>query len=246
VAFDDEAGAYVGARCSDERGELMSRAVGRPPRPDLGRQNPECTAARHGTYAAYRHGCRCPHAREDQRIYCKRQREGRAAPRYISPLGTQRRLQALAVMGWRWQDIGDRLGSAWQAPQAVALGHRPRVHVSTARRVAALYRDLCSVRGPSEITRRRALAKGWRSPVEWADIDRDPAPAVDADPGVPVLDEWAIGEVLAGRMPIDRVADADAAEVVRRMLADGLNRGQVRYRLGLSQSAVTRLERASG
>jgi hypothetical protein len=82
--------------------------------------------------------------------------------------------------------------------------------------------------------------------VEWADIDRDPAPAVDADPGVPVLDEWAIGEVLAGRMPIDRVADADAAEVVRRMLADGLNRGQVRYRLGLSQSAVTRLERASG
>lgn len=213
-------------------------------RVDLGRQSPDCTANRHGTYSAYHSGCRCPHAREDSRIYHKRRRHGRAQPRWVSPLGTQRRLQALAVLGWRWRDIGDRLGVTWQAVQVLALGRRRRVHVTTARRVAALYRELSDRQGPSEITRRRALAKGWVSPLAWTDIDRDAAP----DPGTPdpVIDEWAVTEAMAGRMPMSRLGDVDRVEVVRRMYAAGATPGQVRYRLGLSKAQLARLERASG
>ena len=64
-------------------------------------------------------------------------REGRARPAYVDATGTRRRLQALAVLGWRWQDIAARRGVTWQSVQIVALGGR-NVHRTTAAEVAAV------------------------------------------------------------------------------------------------------------
>lgn len=215
----------------------------RGPLRDLGRLNPTCPATFHGTYSAYRYGCRCPHAREDNRIYQKRQREGRGRVRYVDSTGTRRRLQALAVLGWRWRDIGDRLGVSWQGAQRLALLDRD-VHVTTRNRVAAVYRELCDRPGPSAVTARRAAGKGWHGPLAWADID-DPACRPDTGhPDGPVVDEWAVAECVAGQLPASRLSEVDLAEAVRRMLAGGLRPGQVRHRLGLSQSQLNRAVRS--
>lgn len=214
-------------------------------RPDLGRQNPACTARRHGDYAAYRNGCRCPHAREDQRIYNKRLREGRSAPRYIPAVGTRRRLRALAVLGWRWQDIGDRLGVTWQAVQIIALERRNRVHVDTARKVAVLYRELAEREGPSAETRKRALMKGWASPMQWDDID-DPA-AVPDDGGVEmpqVADPVAVAEFLSGRIPPSALAEVDRVEVYRRLRAEGRTEWKVGQVLQLTSAKLRTLAAA--
>ncbi len=213
--------------------------------PDRGRMNPDCTSDRHGHYAAYRHGCRCPHAREDDRIYAKRLREGRHTPKHIDGAGTRRRLRALAVLGWRWQDIGDRLGVSWQAAQALALRDHRRIHVNTAAAVKTVYRELCERPGPSRITARRAVAKSWRGPLAWADIDDPDAVPDDGGSNGPTVDDWAVTEALAGRMAPSRLADVDLAEAARRLLDDGLQPGQIRYRLGLSNSQTRRVLEAA-
>lgn len=217
------------------------------PLPDRGRINPDCTATRHGTYSAYSNaGCRCPHAREDLRIYQKRLRYRVNRPKCVDSTGTRRRLQALSRLGWRWRDMGDRLGVSWQAVQNIALGRRELVHVDTVALVRALYRELCERPGPSRITARRAVAKGWHGPLAWADID-DPACQPDpAGPDAPVVDEWAVTEAMAGRLESSRLAEADVAEAVRRLLDGGLTRGQVRYRLRVTNAAVNRAVKAVG
>ncbi|TDC82416.1 hypothetical protein E1193_11740 [Micromonospora sp. KC606] len=216
----------------------MSRVL-----PDRGRISPHCKARRHGDYSAYRYGCRCPHARDDRRIYAKRQRQGRAQPAYVDGTGTRRRLQALAVLGWRWTDIADRFGIAWQPVQRLALLNR-LVHVDSAARVAAVYRELSVRAGPSPITARRSVAKGWHGPMAWADIDDPTCEPDTADPDAPVVDEWAVSEALAGRLDPSRLADIDLTEAVRQLLADGLRTGQVRYRLRLSFAQVQRAIRS--
>lgn len=140
---------------------------------DLGRQERSCVARWHGTASAYvRAGCRCPHAREARRKYEKRRREGRLPPVFVDGLPTTRRLQALAALGWSFEALGERLGGV--TPQAVrhhASGRRPRVCRALERRVARLYEALSMTVGPSAISRRRALAKGWAPPLAWEGAD---------------------------------------------------------------------------
>ncbi|WP_330438798.1 hypothetical protein OHB44_27905 [Micromonospora sp. NBC_00821] len=217
--------------------------MSRPAR-DRGRLDPNCTATFHGTDSAYRYGCRCPHAREHKRIRVKRWREGRAVARLVDGTGIRRRLQALTVLGWRWQDIGDRLGVTGSAV-AVLTASSGLVELATVDRVKAVYRELCDRPGPSPITARRAAAKGWNGPLAWSDID-DPAAVPDTtQPDVPVPDEWAVTEALAGRLGPDRLADIDLTEATRRLLADGLRPGQIRYRLQLSFAQTQRAIRAA-
>lgn len=210
---------------------------------DRGRLSPDCTATFHGTDSAYRYGCRCPHAREHKRIRVKRWREGRSVPRLVDGIGTRRRLQALAVLGWRWPDIGARMGVTGSAVHQMATLPKP-VELPTVARVKAIYRELSVRSGPSRITASRAAAKGWHGPLAWADID-DPACEPDgAEPESTVVDEWAVTEAMAGRLAPDRLTEVDLAEAVRRMLAEGLRPGQVRYRLGLSKSQLSQASRA--
>ncbi|MCX4470485.1 hypothetical protein OOK41_09215 [Micromonospora sp. NBC_01655] len=219
--------------------------MSRPAR-DRGRMSPACPATFHGTDSAYRYGCRCPHAREHKRIHQKRCREGRSAARLADGTGTRRRLRALAALGWRWQDIGDRMGVTGSAV-AILAASTGLVELATAARVQIIYRDLSTRLGPSRITADRATAKGWHGPMAWADIDDPTCEPDNASPDVPdvlVVDEWAVGEAIAGRLAADRLTDVDLAEAMRRLLADGLTPGQARYRLRLTNAHARRVIRA--
>lgn len=135
----------------------------------LGRRNPNCKATHHGTRPAYQHRCRCPHAIEAYRLYQKRQREGRLPNALIDNIGTARRLQALAAIGWTFNQLGTRL--AMHPHNLPKLVTRPVVHHTTAAKVATLYRELAGIPGPSAEARKRAAAKGWLSPIFWDRID---------------------------------------------------------------------------
>jgi hypothetical protein len=212
-------------------------------RPGRGqRTNPDCVAHNHGDYAAYRRRCRCPEAREDDRLYSKRLREGRAQPRRIPRHGTIRRLQALAAIGWRWTDMAAHLDTGtWQSVQNLAIRERgTAVTVTTAARVDNLYRRLAGTPGPSETTRRRAAAKGWAPPLAWDDDIDDPAATPWTDPGVDVVDWVAIRRVLDGQpTPLTRLERHHAVHAaVPRFGVHG-----TAARMGMSFSTVRDLYR---
>ncbi|GAA2608439.1 hypothetical protein GCM10010399_44090 [Dactylosporangium fulvum] len=186
---------------------------------DLGRRNPACSAIYHGTVSAYERGCRCPHARDAERIYRKRRRHGLAQPRRVPAIGTTRRLQALAALGWRWSDLAERLGVTWQAVQQHAIRGNRVVHVDIARRIDDVFRQLCATAGPSALSRRRAEEKGWVPPLAWDDGDIDnpdarPRWSATAADHSGRVDEAAVELALAGRLPFSRLTTAEQRIVI--------------------------------
>jgi len=88
----------------------------------------------------------------------------------VSPLGTQRRLRALAAIGWRTEDLAERLGMPRRNVHLLRTKPRtPTINRTTAERVARLYEQLSGRPGPSELTRKRARARGWAPPMAWDD-----------------------------------------------------------------------------
>ncbi|MFI5934751.1 hypothetical protein [Actinoplanes sp. NPDC051494] len=193
-------------------------------RVDLGRLNPDCTADFHGTYTAYRRGCRCPHAREDHRLYQKRLRQGRNQPRVVDVTGAARRIQALWAIGHTSDDIVAAASGVLNASYVANLWRRQMVTVFTWQAVARVYRELSAVPGRSERTRRRAAAAGYPSPMRWgADID-DPAAvpdpvAAEVEPGD--LDMVVVEAVLAGDSAGRDLSPAEQVEVLHRGMARG-------------------------
>lgn len=133
-----------------------------------------CTAPRHGTKNAYQLAkCRCPDAREANRIYHKRLREKRNSAAFVPAIGTVRRIQALCAIGHSYLTIGAALGvTTAQAVQQI--GESGQVHRATAAKVADLYEQWSMTVGTSSITRGRAESRGWAPPLAWDNID-DPA-----------------------------------------------------------------------
>lgn len=198
----------------------------------------ECDAVRHGSYTAYhRSGCRCPEAREAWRVYNKRRREGRLEPAVIPSLGTARRLQALAAIGWPRMEIAARLGYGKQMVGHLERPLRPQVTVRTAAKVAALYDELQDLAGPCARTQRKAAALGYWPPSVWVDIDdpEDNPGAADED-----FDEVAVAR--ACRLGVERVglAEVDYREVKRRLLESVLPAREVAQLLSVNVRTVDR------
>lgn len=213
---------------------------------DRGRLNPDCTATHHGTVAAYTARCRCPHAREEWRLYNKRRREGRQPSEFVDATGSVRRVRALVALGWNFRALAREAGYSVRTVQDLGYARRSRITRHTARWVADLYERLSATPGGSKYALTVAGRYGWVPPLAWDDID-DPDCVPDvADPDAPVLDEWAIGEALAGRLPVSRLVEVDVVEAVRRLLDQGLTRAQIKYRLRLSTGQVGRAIRAAG
>lgn len=140
---------------------------------------------RHGTNAGYmahmfakNEPCRpCKDAHSAYQKQLRTRRYLNRVDRLTVPArGVHRRLQALARMGWTWGEINRRLGHAEGVNRVSRLLASDKVHVTTFRKVDALYRELHMKPGPSELSRQRAIAKGWAPPLAWDDIDADPAP----------------------------------------------------------------------
>ena len=196
-----------------------------------------------GTVARYRAGCDCPACRAAIRRYetCRRIDTAAGITRTVPVVGTIRRLQALAAIGWPGHEIAARLGcdrtrvaQVWRAdPAGVALR-------TTAEAVARVYADLCMIPGPSAThSRRRAVREGWAPPLAWDDID-DPAATANlgatTDTGV---DPVAIERAIAG--DAITLTHAERVEAVRITAARGNSDAEIAQRLRVTARTVQRI-----
>lgn len=87
----------------------------------------------------------------------------------VPSIGAQRRVQALMALGWPKQEL-----EAAGIP-STQLVTRPRSQVSVEgwRQVKDVYDELSMTRGPSELTRSRAIARGYPPPLAWDDDTLD-------------------------------------------------------------------------
>lgn len=205
---------------------------------------PDCPAHYHDTYAAYqRAGCRCTAAREDWRLYYKRQREGRAPTRRVHACGSQRRIQALMALGHTTATIGASVDKSAYEIQQIAR-NRKWVSPATAQTIRLAYQRLSATPGTSDVTRKRAGWWGYAPPLAWeyVDID-DPAaqPDLDGDPQI-VVDDLLVRRAVDG--DDDAVAGlnrAERVEATRRLLRRDLNAGGISRRLRVSGATANRL-----
>lgn len=86
----------------------------------------------------------------------------------ISVVGTQRRVKALARIGWSAQMLADRLPDCDRRRLATyTSGQQHKVTVRRARQVATLFEELSVINGPGKKARRFAELKGWPPPLAW-------------------------------------------------------------------------------
>lgn len=124
------------------------------------------------------HGCLCTRCREARSKYRlqgdweARRMTGRDV--WVPAHGAQRRLQALAYMGWSAAEIAIRMGSHYRPLLKIRGGQREQVRQSTHRRIAAVYKQIALVEATGHsalITKAYAREQGYASPVAWDDID---------------------------------------------------------------------------
>ena len=122
---------------------------------------------RHGTIVGYvRGGCRDRCCRDAITLYEKKRRMAILRGQQLTvPAGpVVRMIRELQALGWPAIEIARRCG--WKSRDNVLnLTRAQRVRRETAAKVRAVYLELRGTEGPSEVTRRRAAAKGWQRPA---------------------------------------------------------------------------------
>lgn len=93
------------------------------------------------------------------------------APNRVPALGTIRRIQALAAMGWPTTHIGAIAGMQVSQVNDLMAGRLKRIPRAWADTVDTVFRTLCVAVGPSPRTRRIAARNGWVPALAWDDID---------------------------------------------------------------------------
>lgn len=105
----------------------------------------------------------------------------------VPGLGTARRLQALARMGYPVRKISEKTGLSDFRLRVLIKSPHISIELRTADLVRGFYRQAL-LREPDgrfrERTRRWAESQGWEGPGVWDDIDRDERPARPGDLGV--------------------------------------------------------------
>ncbi|MCV7208338.1 hypothetical protein [Mycolicibacterium canariasense] len=100
----------------------------------------------------------------------------------ISAIGSQRRLRALAAIGWDSETVGALLGGSRHRVTTITSGRQTKVTVARARTIAELFNQLHMKPGPSAKARRLAELKGWDVPFAW-DEDTIDNPSAEPDTG---------------------------------------------------------------
>jgi hypothetical protein len=166
---------------------------------------------------------------------------------YISAIGSRRRLQALAAIGYSFERLAPRLGGYGTTNMRIlAYQERPWITSDVAIRIKTAYDEL-SMQLPAapdrfhqaSITkaRNRAKAQGWVPPLAWDDETIDdpnahPVGIHDDHKAIRTVDESLILRRMAG----DRTAKTrgpENCEVVRRLLAGGRSQRWIRDHTGL-------------
>lgn len=169
----------------------------------------------------------------------------------VDAVGTVRRLQALACLGWTQPRLARELGST---AQHAAYLFQPGglVTAATARTVARLYDRLWDVTptpadrweaGGITRSRTRAAASGWAPPLAWDDETIDD-PAAEPQHALTVtgpkpLDEAAIARRVNGDTRV-QLTNEERREVVRLLHSQGLNDGEIERLTGINDRQVLR------
>lgn len=144
-----------------------------------------------------------------------------AAPegaRPVPALGSRRRLQALAAIGWDPIDLAARCGTTWAAFAG------DTVDQSTAETARRLYDTLCASPAPgpaAAAVRAAATRRGWASPLAWDDGQLD-------DPHATALPRATVR------------TRGDGAGQVRALRETGLSDLRIADLLGVQPATVTR------
>ena len=168
---------------------------------------------RHGDNAGYNAGCREECCKRAHARYKNLRIMGRTRT-YVDGLGSRRRLQALAAMGYSISDLSLRLGYSRTYLGQILKGRR--VRSDNAANIAQLYDELCMTLSDHPLAtraRRHAQHMGWVPPLAWDDIDTDEAPAVSSFTEFEV-DDVKVRRVLDGIRqdctPAERIAILNA------------------------------------
>lgn len=149
---------------------------------------------------------------------------------WVPAIGTQRRLRALAAIGWSAAQLADQFGAGTTKhplTQLMRAGADRRVTVATALRVREIYDELWNVDpvtagaipGLARLVRDRSASKGWAPPMAWDDDTIDD-PAAEPDRGDETARSLALFE--------------DSEE----LLAEGFTLAQAAERLGISKNTL--------
>jgi hypothetical protein len=148
---------------------------------------PECAAAKHGTESAARnHGCCCPDAVEEKRRndrYYKYRRARAGRPLKVTAIGSTRKLQALAAIGFSARYLAPRVPLDVTKLVDIRQGTAAVVRLVTHQRIDAVFEELCTADGPSTQARLRAARKGWFGPEVW------PGGSIDNPGARPIIPE---------------------------------------------------------
>ncbi|MDQ3383539.1 MAG: zonular occludens toxin domain-containing protein [Actinomycetota bacterium] len=170
------------------------------------------------------------------------------AGRRVPAVGTRRRLQALAAVGWSLPVLALRVGRTPRNLRRTLTS--PTVTVGTARSITVLYDELRHLTPPRRTPQERAGAEqartyarqhGWLPPRAWDDIDSDPdsdEQDLDIEEPADVLDEIAVERAMQGDRV--RLTGAERDEAITRLTARGVSACRIAELLGTSSRAVTR------
>ncbi|MFF9565765.1 hypothetical protein ACF1AJ_20620 [Leifsonia sp. NPDC014704] len=162
----------------------------------------------------------------------------------IPSRGTQRRIQALATLGWTLTDLGPLVGMSSDVAHRILK--KDAVFAVTHWEFAKLYDELWNVAPPRatkderiKATRmvRFAAARRWLPPLAWDDIDNDPTPPVPD--GGNVVDDIAVELVIGGETGL-RLNRAERHEVVRHFHALRWSDGLIADRVGVDERTILR------
>lgn len=160
----------------------------------------------------------------------------------IPGIGSARRLQALAALGWSFPLIAQRLGCNKEAARHWANGGLRMIRRTTAAKIDAVYRELCMTPPPERNPRERYAASrvraaaernGWVTAVAWDDIDTDPEPSTGEQLPHDYIDHAVVERLVSYGERARRLTWAEGAEVLRRCRARGMADAQTEELYGI-------------
>lgn len=93
--------------------------------------------------------------------------------RYVSLIGSRRRLHALMALGWPYRELAERIGLRSETVLDISTGKTMSVRAQTADTIRRAYDDLWDQPGPSTRTRSWAKRNGYALPLAWDDDSID-------------------------------------------------------------------------
>lgn len=216
-----------------------------PAQPEERRMKP------HGHVTRYATGCRCDDCRaahtERARFRRRMRAYGRWTPQGVSRVGTQRRVEALACLGWSMRALSRMCG--WhedRLSQLINNAEYEQVSPANRDRIARLYDELADRRPPTDTKEQRmsvsraighARRSGFAPPIAWDDDIDDP----NAQPyaSAPVdIDEIAVEQACNGRRV--HLTRTERLAAVATLTERGYSEKQISELLGYPARTVAR------